>query len=791
MNAPHRHHNQPPEPIPFELDYERPPLYPKQLAAIYDEHRYSLIEASTKAGKAQPLNALVYTPKGPMKMGDVAVGALVLTPSGAARVVAVYPQGMREVWRVTFSDGTVVEADADHLWEVHGFNTKTKVISTQDLLALPESRRRRSWVPKIQPCVFDAQPIPIDPYLLGVLIGDGGMTGESVILSSADAQILQEVEAALPAGHTLLKTGTGHDWRISAGSAAARLREDRTHLRGILQRMGLGGKGSHEKFVPDAYRYNSVEVRTAMLQGLLDTDGFVDKHSQPGIEQTSERLARDIEELVQSLGGSVLTRLRAVNGYRDKDGRFITCRPVWRQVIRMTDGASLFRLERKRAACRPKRKPGHRMFRTVEFARMAETKCIELDDDRQLYLTDGLIPTHNTSGCISWIVEQALNGDEGHNYWWVAPVSDQALIAFRRMMRALPAEIFTANISLKTITLVNGAVIWFKSGDKPNSLYGEDVYAAVLDEASRMKEDAYIAIRTTLTATRGPVRIIGNVRGRKNWFFRMARKAEREQLLNIPGEMGYHKIVAADAVAAGVLAQKEIDDAKEQLPEQWFRELYFAEASDDGGNPFGLQHIEACIKPEILAGSGVVSNKAPRAWGWDFAKKRDYTVGVAIDEDGAICRFVRFHHVPWGEVMNRVVAETGTTPAYGDSTGVGDPIVEEIQRKISGASVVADNCSFQGYQFTSGSKQKLMEGLAVAIQSRTVWYPDNVVRQELEQFEFELTRVGVKYSAPDGYFDDCVCALALANMCRAMTPAPLPTVTGDMLRQIAAAGRRR
>lgn len=407
-------------------------------------------------------------------------------------------------------------------------------------------------------------------------------------------------------------------------------------------------------------------------------------------------------------------------------------------------------------------------------------------DPHRYSLIEASTKAGKTSGCISWLVEQALGGEEGHNYWWVAPVSDQALIAFRRMMRSLPGDMFTANISLKTITLVNGAIIWFKSGDKPNSLYGEDVYAAVLDEASRMKEDAYIAIRTTLTATRGPVRIIGNVRGRKNWFFRMARKAEREQMLGLGGEMGYHKIVAADAVAAGVLAQKEIDDAQEQLPEQWFRELYFAEASDDGGNPFGMQHIEACVKPELLPGTGVVSNKAPRAWGWDFAKKRDYCVGIAIDEDGAICRFVRFHHVPWGEVMNRVIQETGNTPAFADSTGVGDPIVEEIQRKISGAGA-EEFCPFQGYQFTSGSKQKLMEGLAVAIQSRTLWYPDNVVRQELEQFEFELTRTGVRYSAPEGYFDDCVCALALANMCRAMMPAQVPAFTADMLRQIAGA----
>lgn len=394
-----------------------------------------------------------------------------------------------------------------------------------------------------------------------------------------------------------------------------------------------------------------------------------------------------------------------------------------------------------------------------------------------------------TSGCITWIVEQALAGAEGHNYWWVAPVSDQALIAFRRMMRSIPADLYTANLSLKTITLINGAVIWFKSGDKPNSLYGEDVYAAVLDEASRMKEDAYIAVRTTLTYTRGPVRIIGNVRGRKNWFFRMARKAERDELLGVPNrEMAYHKIVAADAVAAGVLDQKEIDDAREQLPEQWFKELYEAVASDDGGNPFGMQHIEAIVCDDL--GGGVVSNKPPRAWGWDLAKKRDYFVGIALDEDGAVCRFVRHHQMPWGEVKNTIVANTGSTPALADSTGVGDPIVEDVQRMMG--QVPGGEGSFQGFLFTSASKQRLMEGLAAGIQGRTIWIADNVVRQELDQFEFEVTRTGVRYSAPEGYFDDCVCALALAKMAMTMIPRGVQ-VGPEALRQIAAmsGGRRR
>lgn len=413
-----------------------------------------------------------------------------------------------------------------------------------------------------------------------------------------------------------------------------------------------------------------------------------------------------------------------------------------------------------------------------QFAAIFETK--------RYSLIEASTKAGKTSGCIAWITEMAMNGREGWNYWWVAPVSDQALIAFRRMRRSLPTDSFTANISLKTITLINGTVIWFKSGDKPDSLYGEDVYGVVLDEASRMKEEAYIAVRTTLTYTKAPIRIIGNVRGRKNWFFKMARRAERDQMLGVDSNAAYHKIVASDAVAAGVLDQKEIDDARNEMPEAWWKELYFAEASDDGGNPFGQQHLDAITKPETEPGSGVVSKKAPRAWGWDLAKKRDYFVGIALDEDGAICRFIRHHHMPWGEVKNVIVSNTGSLPALVDETGVGDPIVEDVQRMMGWNvqhGVTAEGCNLQGFVFTPGSKQRLMEGLAAAIQGRSVWIAANVVKEELEQFEFEYTRTGVRYAAPEGYFDDCVCALALARMCFTVVPVGVK-VSSDLLSRL-------
>lgn len=344
-----------------------------------------------------------------------------------------------------------------------------------------------------------------------------------------------------------------------------------------------------------------------------------------------------------------------------------------------------------------------------------------------------------TVGCMVWLAEQAMAGKPGRNYWWIAPIFPQARIAFRRLKRGLPAETLRANESELTLTLANGAVIWFKGADKADSLFGEDVYAAVIDEASRCKDDAWHAIRSTLTATRGPIRIIGNVKGRRNWAYKLARRAESGE----PG-MRFSKITAYDAVQAGVLDAAEIDDAKRQLPNAVFRELYLAEASEDEGNPFGIPAIRACV--------GSQSTAMPDVWGWDLAKSQDWTVGIALDKQAHVCNVQRWQG-DWETTQTRIAGWTQTRPALIDSTGVGDPIVERLQKGHS---------NYEGYKFNAASKQQLMDGLAVAIQRNEVQYPEGVIVNELESFEYVYTRTGVQYSAPEGMHDDAVCALALA-----------------------------
>lgn len=349
-----------------------------------------------------------------------------------------------------------------------------------------------------------------------------------------------------------------------------------------------------------------------------------------------------------------------------------------------------------------------------------------------------------TVGCIAWLAEQAFQGEDGHEFWWVAPIYAQAKIAYRRFKRYIPKDLYTSNDSDLRITIKGtGAVLVFKGSDNPDSLYGEDVYACVIDEASRCKEEAWVAIRSTLTATRGPCRIIGNVKGRKNWAYRLGQLAKQKKK-----GYAYHRITAIDAIEAGVLAAEEIEDARDVLTSDVFAELYMAIATEDGSNPFGFKAITNCIAP-------MPEDSPPVVWGWDLGRKKDWTVGVALDEHKRTVRFIRFQK-SWPETTKEILSETGAAQALVDGTGLGDPVVQDLQDKSG-----SDN--YESFIFTSKSKQQLIEGLALDVQAGGVFFPDGEIKEEMENFEYVHTRTGIRYEAPPGLHDDCVCALALAR----------------------------
>lgn len=365
-----------------------------------------------------------------------------------------------------------------------------------------------------------------------------------------------------------------------------------------------------------------------------------------------------------------------------------------------------------------------------------------LDSPARYTVTEAATKVGKTASHVIWLFEESLRIKENQSVWWVAPIFAQAEIAYNRMKaQVTDRNFFKANDTKLLLTLPTGAKIHFRSAERPDSLFGDDVYAAVMDEFTRTREEAWHALRSTLTATKGRCKFIGNVKGKKNWGYRMAMRAKAGE-----PDYEYFKITAYDAAQEGIIELEEIEQAKRDLPETVFQELYLAEPSEDGSNPFGLQHIEQCKFP--------ISTMPAVCFGVDLAKSTDHTVIIGLDQFGSVCHLQRFQ-MDWRQTVHSILA-LPNVPMRMDSTGVGDPIVEEIQRHRNNVT---------GIKFNQWNKQQMMEGLALSIQQRKISFPPSVITDELEQFEFVYTRTGVKYSAPEGLHDDAVCALALANEC--------------------------
>ena len=210
-------------------------------------------------------------------------------------------------------------------------------------------------------------------------------------------------------------------------------------------------------------------------------------------------------------------------------------------------------------------------------------------------LVEATTKAGKTTGCITWLFEQAAGGKKNQHFWWLSPTKAMARDVYNRMRTEVnKPHCLICNKGELTITLPNKTVISFKSAFEPEYLYGRDVHAVVIDEATRMKEELWYAITSVLTKTQGKVKIIGNVKGTGNWVYRFARQAEAGKK-----DWKYFKITATDAIAAGVLKQEAVDDAQAVLPNDVFLELYYGVPNQKTSNKFCYafdpeKHIGEC-----------------------------------------------------------------------------------------------------------------------------------------------------------------------------------------------------
>jgi predicted phage terminase large subunit-like protein len=211
-----------------------------------------------------------------------------------------------------------------------------------------------------------------------------------------------------------------------------------------------------------------------------------------------------------------------------------------------------------------------------------------IGSEKRFTVTEACTKSGKTFSHIFWLFQEAHKGKLGYEYWWVAPVYSQADIAFKRMLRKVAASgVYNINRSNLSIITPIGTIITFKTADNPNTLYGENVHAFVFDEYSRAKEEAWFALRTTITYTKAKGKFIGNVVA-KNWAWDMARKAEKGS----DPDFEYFKVTAYQAIEAGILSSSEIEQAKKDLPLRVFKMLYLAEFSEIEGALWTWGNIE-------------------------------------------------------------------------------------------------------------------------------------------------------------------------------------------------------
>jgi phosphate starvation-inducible PhoH-like protein len=400
---------------------------PEQIGRLTERGTIEVAPLGYMRGRAQPYDSQVLTPWGFRSIGSLEVGDLVTGSDGLPTpVLGVYPQGSKEVFRVRTQDGASTLCCGEHLWTVMTHSDKrrgrpARVLETREMIGrLRAAHAHRFELPLVsQPVEFPAQHVPMDPYALGLLLGDGCLTTATTpSFTTADPELALALELALDGIELRRKSRIDYVLRNRAGYRGSRGGViARNPVTGMLRDLGLAGTRSNTKFVPDLYLYNSSDVRLAVLQGLLDTDGGpvtqLDRTCRIQYGTSSERLRDHVVFLVRSLGGVAYWRTRAAAGRRPgfAKGREVHHRSdAYILDIRLPEGIEPFRLARKKELYRVS--GGGRPMRfidSIEPAGEQETLCIQVAAADSLYVTDDFLVTHNTLNNSFIVLDEAQN----------------------------------------------------------------------------------------------------------------------------------------------------------------------------------------------------------------------------------------------------------------------------------------------------------------------------------------------------------------------------------------------
>lgn len=345
--------------------------------------------------------------------------------------------------------------------------------------------------------------------------------------------------------------------------------------------------------------------------------------------------------------------------------------------------------------------------------------------------------------CANIVIDKAIK--KKIEVWWVAPTYDLGDRGLGALYESAPRELFGQENKVKRILpMVSGSNIQFKTADNPVSLLGKGIDFLVIDEAARIKDDIWHRyLRRTLLDHKGGAIFISTPHG-KNYFYELWLKGNDSDQIEFQSWQ-------FPTSANPLIDPLELRKAENDVPDLIWRQEYLAEFLEAANQVF--RNITNCIRGEL-------EQPIRQKWyvlGVDLAKYQDFTVLSVLDQNGHLVYWDRFNQLDWGFQKTRIkgVAAKYNAQVIIDSTGLGDPIYDDLYN--AGLNV-------EGFRITSASKRQLIENLSMQLEQGQISFPkiDQIIN-ELQAFECNIgASNNLQYSAPCGFFDDCVISLALA-----------------------------
>lgn len=376
----------------YDYDY----YYFNSIQEAEQEGKHMVVAKARRKGYEQPYSEPVLTPNGYVPMGSLKVGDLVMNPNGIpVRIGDIVEQGTTEIYEVEFQDGRKVRCGANHLWATCRNGKKFYIMRTVDYMkrklkqGSPGKEHYPYKIPELNPLKFDERPITVDPYVLGVLLGDGCICGDQVKFSTADQFIVEELQKRLP--DYLIEHKEGYTYVIKSKIKGI------NELNRQLKELQVKVK-SYDKFIPEDYKFSSIENRFELVRGLMDTDGSI-TNGTCNFVSTSEKLIDDLTFILRSLGIRC-KKSKEILGKQNIDfgnGNYSDTRSHWELII--TTEEDIFKLPRKLEKVRKNRNYNYKgigiksIRKTGEFE---QQRCLCIDNENHLYITKDFIPTHNS-----------------------------------------------------------------------------------------------------------------------------------------------------------------------------------------------------------------------------------------------------------------------------------------------------------------------------------------------------------------------------------------------------------